>query len=392
MENANKLFIFLITTEIIIGGGGRLLDPLGLFPLRYLFFAISFVFLILNFITGYNTISKKMFLFFLLIMTFPFYGALLGAIYGRDVNDIAFDLQPYAYSFFLLYIFSLKPSLKEYLFNYFIKCIKYFSIITSCFYIFYVILLHAGFIDFIRFYNVLSLTDEFFFRPSGAFFSKSFFFFGIASVIFFIERKYFFTLLLLLAILLTETRGVFLFACLAILATSFRLNKMYINLLVVMVGLLSFLALMVLVGDRGGDSDSVRINDWNYFIANSNLTSLIFGTGFGTHFFERLRIEVVPLEILQKTGLIGVVVSILPVLLLIRKGFNKLARNTDLVMSGILIFSLGVSITNPFLYTPMGIFVLGVSAIAILSEKSAKDELSKGSLKRGRNIKTGYIG
>ncbi|HHS1677262.1 TPA: O13/O129/O135 family O-antigen polymerase, partial [Shigella flexneri] len=40
---------------------------------------------------------------------------------------------------------------------------------------------------------------------------------------------------------------------------------------------------------------------------------------------------------------------------------------TSLMMSLILFFSITVSITNPFLFTPMGIFIIGVVVLWVFS-------------------------
>ncbi|EFX6794811.1 oligosaccharide repeat unit polymerase, partial [Shigella flexneri] len=43
------------------------------------------------------------------------------------------------------------------------------------------------------------------------------------------------------------------------------------------------------------------------------------------------------------------------------------STKTSLMMSLILFFSITVSITNPFLFTPMGIFIIGVVVLWVFS-------------------------
>ncbi|EFW8659910.1 O13/O129/O135 family O-antigen polymerase, partial [Shigella flexneri] len=93
----------------------------------------------------------------------------------------------------------------------------------------------------------------------------------------------------------------------------------------------------------------------------------LFGRGFGSFILDRLRIEIVPLEILQKTGVIGVFISLVPMLLIFLKGYFLNSTKTSLMMSLILFFSITVSITNPFLFTPMGIFIIGVVVLWVFS-------------------------
>ena len=122
-----------------------------------------------------------------------------------------------------------------------------------------------------------------------------------------------------------------------------------------------------MVGSRSEDSDSVRFNDLFFYYKNVDLATFLFGGGFGSFILDRLRIEIVPLEILQKTGVIGVFTSIIPMLLIFVKGYFLNTTKTSLMMSLILFFSITVSITNPFLFTPMGIFIIGVVVLWIFS-------------------------
>ena len=104
-----------------------------------------------------------------------------------------------------------------------------------------------------------------------------------------------------------------------------------------------------MVGSRSEDSDSVRFNDLYFYYKNVDLATFLFGRGFGSFILDRLRIEIVPLEILQKTG------------------YFINSTKTSLMMSLILFFSITVSITNPFLFTPMGIFIIGVVVLWVFS-------------------------
>ncbi|EEZ9817670.1 O13/O129/O135 family O-antigen polymerase, partial [Escherichia coli O135] len=118
---------------------------------------------------------------------------------------------------------------------------------------------------------------------------------------------------------------------------------------------------------RSEDSDSVRFNDLYFYYKNVDLATFLFGRGFGSFILDRLRIEIVPLEILQKTGVIGVFISLVPMLLIFVKGYFLNSTKTSLMMSLILFFSITVSITNPFLFTPMGIFIIGVVVLWVFS-------------------------
>ncbi|EFW8464111.1 oligosaccharide repeat unit polymerase, partial [Shigella flexneri] len=78
MNNINKIFITFLCIELIIGGGGRLLEPLGIFPLRYLLFVFSFILLIFNLVTFNFSITQKCVSLFIWLLLFPFYGFFVG--------------------------------------------------------------------------------------------------------------------------------------------------------------------------------------------------------------------------------------------------------------------------------------------------------------------------
>lgn len=367
MNKINKVFLALLCVELVIGGGGRLLDPLGIFPIRYVFFGLSFVLLMLNVVTFNLSINQFLFNLLIYFFLFPLYGCFIGAVSGNELSDILYDAQPYMFMLLLLYIFTLKDDLKKYLSEFFLKTVNVFSLYASLIYIAYVIMLKLEVLNFLAIYDSLSLTNEFFFRPDGAFFAKSFYFLGIGAIVRFVNKKYKSLFIIMLAILLTESRGVLLFTLLSLLFASFRLHRFSFNLLLVGVGFALFIIMLSIVGSRGGDSDSVRFSDFYFYYDNLDLINFIFGTGFGTFILDRLRIEVVPLEILQKTGVIGVAISLLPLIYIFVKGYFYKKTKSSLIMSCILLFSICVSITNPFLYTPMGIFVIGVVVSSLFS-------------------------
>lgn len=368
MNKLNRIFILLLTIEIVFGGGGRLLDPLGIPPFRYVFFGLALVLFALNAITFNARANSKTLLTLFSILALPIYGCLAGAIYGNELGEMAFDFQPYIYMLILFYLCTLNETLTEYSLATFVKVVKAFSIIASTVYILYIVMLKGGLINWMSIYNALSLTSEFFFRPSGAFFSKSFFFLGIGAIFFFIEKRYVFFALTVVALFLTETRGVFLFSGIAMMLASFRINGALKNLIYIGLAVTAGFALMVIVGGRAGDSDSVRLQDYTFVINSMEGLVSIFGHGFGAQILDRGRIEVVPLELFYKTGVLGLILSALPIFILSIGTILKSYTIRKLQIVCALIFSAGVSITNPFLYTPMGIFVI---AMAINSNKKS---------------------
>lgn len=92
---------------------------------------------------------------------------------------------------------------------------------------------------------------------------------------------------------------------------------------------------------------------------------MFFGEGFGSEILGRSRIEVVPLELFYKIGILGLILSLIPVLYIIFKSINNKLTCISLQMSSIALFSALVSVTNPFLYTPMGVYIIGISLISM---------------------------
>ncbi|WMY75887.1 oligosaccharide repeat unit polymerase [Buttiauxella selenatireducens] len=365
MINLNKILLFLLTFEIIFGGGGRMFEPLGIFPVRYLLFALALALFVFNVITKLSKTTPRNLFLVSSVLFLPLYGVIVGVMVGNSLTDILFDLQPYIYTLVILFLCFNDMSIRKYALYIFLKTTKYYAIIASCVYIAYIILLRVGVINFGYVYSILSTSSEFFFRPGGAFFAKSFFFIGVGAIIFFSEKKNYLFLLCMMALFLTETRGVFLFTGVAALIVSCRINSFIKNFSLVSIAIIACVALLIIVGGRAGDSDSVRLNDFYYIVKGMTSTSLIFGEGFGSAILGRGRIEVVPLELLYKTGAIGIFLSMLPLLVVIYKGIVKSSRIEDLQVSCILIFAAGVSLTNPFLYTPMGIYIIGIAILSL---------------------------
>lgn len=252
---------------------------------------------------------------------------------------------------------------------------KYFSVFVSFLYISYIILLRMGTLDFNAIYSMLSFSNEFFFRPDGAFFAKSFFFIGIGAILFFCERKYFRFLLCMIAVFLTETRGVFLFAGIAVMVASFKLNNASKNFILVLLAVVAAIGMLTIVGGRGADSDSVRLNDFKFVYDSMKPFGVLFGEGFGSSIFGRGRIEVVPLEIFYKMGIIGMILSIIPFVKIIQENIFSEARVWKLQIACSLIFGVGVSITNPFIYTPMGIYLISISFISLTKFMQSDSQL-----------------
>ena len=82
-----------------------------------------------------------------------------------------------------------------------------------------------------------------------------------------------------------------------------------------------------------------------------------------------------PLEIFYKMGILGILISLIPFIKII---FDNLLIENSILKVQIacsLIFALLVSLTNPFIYTPMGIYLISISLISLTESKGNKDLL-----------------
>lgn len=376
MERLNKLLILLITIEILFGGGGRLLDPFGVPPLRYILFFAALMMICINAFTMRAQVASKIVILMLTLFMLPLFGFTVGLLQGNNVADAFFDVQPFLYMLIVPYFCFINQSLKEYAIVKFLTIAKFFSIVASVLYIAYIVLLRLGFLDFNSIYTFMSYSGEFFFRPDGAFFAKSFFFIGIGSLLFFCEKKYYYFLICIIAIFLTETRGVFLFTGIAIMIASFKLNNATKNMVLVLLAAIAVLGMLMIVGGRGADSDSVRFNDFKFVYDSMKSLEVIFGEGFGASISGRGRIEVVPLEIFYKMGVFGLVLSIIPFVKVVMENIFYRADVWRLQIACSLVFGIGVSITNPFIYTPMGIYLIAISFISLTNFTQPHSQLN----------------
>lgn len=377
MERLNKFLIVLITLEIICGGGGRLLDPFGIPPLRYILFFIALLMIFVNVITMRSKSSNNLLVLNLSLFMLPLFGFFIGLIKGNEMAGVFFDVQPYLYILVVPFFCFLNSELKEYTILRFLSVTKFFSIFASVIYIAYVILLRMGLLNFNMIYTFMSYSTEFFFRPDGAFFAKSFFFIGIGAILFFCEKKYFSFLLCIAAIFLTETRGVFLFTGIAVMIASFKLNNATKNLALLLFAVIAVIGMLVVVGGRAADSDSVRFNDFKFVYDSMTPLGVVFGEGFGASIFGRGRIEVVPLEIFYKMGVTGIVLSVIPFIKVIVSNIFTGSNVWRLQIACSLIFGIGVSVTNPFIYTPMGIYLISISFISLTNFTHLTSKLSR---------------
>lgn len=358
-------YLYLLFFEIALGGGGKLF-AYSFFSLRYVLFFFS-VFLML-FLFKKIKVSIEEFLLFTFGIFFVFLGLFSGLFRHNDLKLILFDVQPFLYFivFFLLIsrIFETSKIL-----NIFKKMTIVSALIMSSVYILLQLLFKLGLFSPKTFYTMFATSSEIFFRGlDGVFFFKGFYFIAIAAIFSIFYRRYFLFLFFILAIFLNETRGLLISTLfVSMMIFYFNSNKTY---KIFLISLLPFILLggytvvnfVLGLREDVGESDSARFDAINYVLDSSTFTTALFGNGWGSLIYNRERIEIVFIEVFYKTGFLGLISSLSFLFYAFMKAADSNFRN---VYFFIVLFMYLVSLTNPFVFTPMGIVTLAVCMIGL---------------------------
>lgn len=366
--------LWFMTLEIVMGGGGRLFFSGTITP-RYIIFALLFFSFLFDIIHKKNNIQHTAFSGFMAILLISILGVLVGALKGHSFIHIFFDLQPLLYLLAYLCLINLNEENKCFLVETFISMVKFFSIAVSVIYIIYCGLSHMNPSYIHVTYSYLGSISEIIFRPDGSFFYKGFLFLPIGAIFFLQENKYFCSIFILLTCMLSETRGLVIFGMLSILLI-LAINKkilLFAMFTMIFIGMLQYIynplcfssindpMVTASVNDRTLVSSRVRIQDLFFIFSHLEWRDFFWGKGFGSYIGERQRIEVVYLEIFYKTGFLGCLCCAYLFIL----GSRRLLKNNKMhKMFPILLYVFGVSMTNPFVFTPMGIFTLAIILIS----------------------------
>ena len=383
-----KLFYTLLATELFLGGGGRLLE-FGPGTLRmYLFLIVIMLFFTPQFwrqISGDVAFAFGMVIVFFVVHLPPM---LVGIVKGVDPATVFAEVQPLFY-FTLLPFFAQVLHKKQYV-ELTSVLIRHSGLVLALGYIVTLLCLFLGFLDFQKTYDFLNKTGEFMFRGLNGFFVYKGFLYLCLSLIFIIAmsrlHKILLVILLSSSIALTLTRGFMLSTFISIVL--FFLLTRNIKALTLILTALFFVAVL-LFGDlmfsdesiflrKDVDvSDATRFEDIEFMLTNVNSLSLLFGHGFGSLISgSRLNIENSFLWIWWKSGLVGLIFWISPLILCYRS-FKQIPIASASFSLGCAFFCSVVliyiqSTMNPYLTNPIGLsFVM----IAIFSLRKIVTDL-----------------
>ncbi|NVN94893.1 MAG: O-antigen ligase family protein [Bacteroidetes bacterium] len=392
--------------EIMLGGGGRLIES-GFFSFRiYLFFVLLLITLpvFIKYLIK-NQVSKIIIYSFIGYTLVIIIGFIIAKICHNENSLIFIDIKPlsFFYSIMFIYLFIQDKNQIEII----KKIIKFSSLVMAIGYFICFLLLNTGFnwFNYNSFYNFLLPFGEFFFRGSVAFFYKGFFYMCIGLIFWvFDEKKYskYIATFIFLAIFLTYTRGFLLAFCLAflihyILSNSSNFKKIILAILATVIAIFIFSVLLsssfeyletrasYKIDKKSLDTKDIsnqeRIKQIQDVFSEVSYLSIIQGHGYGKGVKSRnIHMEISYLEIFHKQGIIGMAMWISFFILIFKLYLQslkmKIQKETNPFFVSIL-FTFIVSLTNPFLNNPLGLSILIITLVYfnLLINKSKKTVL-----------------
>jgi hypothetical protein len=375
-----RLFYILLTTELFLGGGGRLIE-IGTGTLRMLLFTIALGIMLLP--QFWRRLGDDVMLAFGMVCIFfvvHLPPLIFGLVNGVDVGTVFGEVQPLMY-FLIAPFFSQVLHNHKYI-NITSDLVRKTGLVLSIAYIGTVISLILGLLDFQTTYSFLSSSGEFMFKGTdGLFVYKGFLYLGIA-LIFYVAidcpNRYLAITLLSSAIVLTLTRGFMLSSAISlILLFWLKGNRKAVATCV----LFSIVITVIVFGPGGSDesiltrkdadiSDAVRYEDIAFMLSNVDGLSLLFGHGFGSLISSsRLTIENSFLWIWWKSGLVGLMFWISP-LIVCYEAFKRIPVYSAKFTLGCAFFCSVVliyiqSMANPYITNPIGLSFVMIATFSL---------------------------
>ena len=367
----NILFT-IVALELFLGGGGRLTE-IGPVTVRMILFALCLCCAV--FVAVYRPrrddgvpLALALVVAYLLVHL-P--AVVIGIKEGSLPGDITTELQQSLYwlaaPFFAAAVASPAVVLRA------ATLIRLAGVVLAGAYILTLAGLVLGLIDFVWLYAALNATGEFFFRGESFFFYKGFLYLGIATVFLAALKSRLSNVMLMIvasALVLTLTRGFLLSTSFAIVLMLAAMGKWRaVGMAAAVVAVAAFMVLVYLptvdesyVGQREL-SNATRGDDFGFILDNFKVSTLLFGSGFGSLINGRVAIENTFLWALWRLGVIGLAFWLLPLALSFHYYLRVPKRGQQHRLAcafffGIVLVYVQTS-TNPYLNNPIGLsFVL----------------------------------
>lgn len=368
----NRILFFVIFTELILGGGGRLLE-VGGFTLRILMFlSILPISLLLVYIKKIpidrNLVLIVLFQLFLLLLS-----SIIGIANHASLDAIYEDIKPQIFILFIFYAVYSFSDIKNV--QRLITFVKIYSLLMGCIHITVFILLQANAIEFRSLWMLINnqenISGEFFFRGEYGFFAyKGYIYLPIG--VFFWERygksltqKYLAITILIIASILTGTRGYIVFVmliyCINYLLKSSKKTILRNILIITGAVLISLIGLYIVSLDRGenaiDESDQLRASQLQEVFDATTIYSTIWGNGLGIGVPIRpVHMEIAYLEIFHKQGVLGLSFWVLLLLFIYKKYKDVKSEGKPFWFSCLFVYT--ISVSNPYINNPIGLTVI----------------------------------
>lgn len=352
--------------ELILLGSGRLLQ-VGPLTVRMWLYLACLGYAMISIIRR-GTMDREVALLVLGFVTLTTTSSAIGLLNRAPLAQVLNDVKP---QLFFLYLPFLSVAIRDrWHVQRIATLIRVCSLALALCYLGAVALVLLRMIPFGLVYEVLSRSDEFFFRGDIAVFYKGFLYLGVGFCFFAFGRKRssVLSVLLLATMVLTLTRGLVLAsAAVAVLAYLTRPRSV---LAVPIYGGLLASGLVVawpwIVGLFAGRPESAEVRRFDLRVVQESVTpvSLLLGQGLGASVGDRARIEASYLEILHQQGVLGLLFWTALLALLTRDYVRASRRGEEGTALPFYLAALFVyieSATNPFLTNPIGMSMVLVS-------------------------------
>ena len=379
LKNKNiilDIFFIILFIELFMNGSGQFL-AIGPLTIRMILFSIALVVSFIFLLSGkkINILYGYMIGYFSIV---TIWSTLQGLLNGAEIDLIFEDIKPLLYFLIILPFSVYIDSVEKVILL--IKIIKKTTLVMAFVYLSYIVVMRVGYIDFLTIYEILKNdSNEIMFRgftnSDPWLFYKGFLYLNIGFIFYFSSKKTknkIISLMILTAILLTYTRGFIVSLALAfIFLYLINLKEKKSFFILITLSIVVFLATPIyfdFIGERT-DSDLIRIIQIEQVINKVNLTSFIFGHGFGKGVPIRpVHMEISYLEILHKQGIIGLIFWIFNLFFIILTYIKIKSNQFRYLSAPFLVGTLFIyiqSFTNPFINNSIGMGFLLITMVTL---------------------------
>jgi hypothetical protein len=364
-----RYLMIVVILEAAVLGSGQLLRLAGGVTAKMLLFVLSMLFVLASLVFGEKLKTSTLVLIFSYIASLTL-ACLLGLLHGAPLDHMGKDISPIL-SFLLLPFFELTIRNKKHV-AIAVRIILLASVVIVGVYIVIVFSLltgHVSYADLAMWLGSLGpssgMGDFLFDVSTERVFYKGSIYLAIALIFFLFQRKSWAriaSLFMVLNLIAIGSRGFFLALFLTgfiyVLIGPLRVTtRVALILPVLLAGVILLPKLFLLAGNRT-DSNMQRVVTIDQVVERTNILAVFEGHGFGVGVPERPEhMEIVPLEIFYKQGLIGLCwwgIFCGYIVVAFRKSIRH--GNPDLAYPFFLsfVFIAIESCTNPYINNPIG--------------------------------------